>query len=64
MPEYELIKVVLTTVVQIREDGKVVNEMLSNPVSCFSAESMVEAWDNAQADVAKLNTQEVLTTPE
>jgi hypothetical protein len=56
--QLEFVKIVLTTVVQVREDGKVVDEMLSNPVSCYSPESMVTIWDNTQAEVNKHNSQQ------
>jgi len=58
MPEFELVKILAQTVVQVREDGKVVGEIAGEIVPCFSQEQLAATWPKIEQEVADRNAAE------
>lgn len=62
MPK-ELVKIVATAVVAVREGDRVVNEIESAPKACYSAPELAALWAQAETEIAELNAAELATTP-
>lgn len=57
MPK-ELVKIVATAVVAVREGDRIVTEIESPPRACYSAPELAALWAEAESQIAAANAAE------
>jgi hypothetical protein len=56
--EFELVKVIAQTFVQVREDGQIVGEILGEQVHCYTPEQLAAVWPKVLQEIEDRNALE------
>lgn len=55
MESFELVKIVAVGVIARRDGDRIVGEQESQPVPCYTLQSLVDVWHQAEQQVAQMN---------